>query len=96
MVQLQASFLFPVCVCFSQKKKKKTPGKFGSSSTSSLSLSLFFFIFFLYVYEKRYFGVIWFVLNNNFQFLNNIICISIYFFTHIFFHKYFQITIFNF
>ena len=42
-------------------------------------------------------GGVWFVFSNNyFQFLNNIICISIYFFTHTYFHKYFQITIFNF
>ena len=34
--------------------------------------------------------------NNIFQFLNNISRIFIYFFTHTYFHKYFQTTIFNF
>ena len=39
----------------------------------------------------------WFVfLNNNFQFLNSISRSSIYFFTHTYFHKYFQIIIFSF
>ena len=40
---------------------------------------------------------IWFVfLNNYFQFLNNILRVFIYIFTHTYFHKYFQIIIFNF
>ena len=40
---------------------------------------------------------IWFVFsNNNFQFLNNISRISIHFFTHAYFHKCFQTTIFSF
>ena len=42
-------------------------------------------------------GGVWFVFSNNhFQFLNKIICMSIYFFTHTYFHKYFHITIFSF
>ena len=42
-------------------------------------------------------GGVWFVfLNNYFQFLNNILCISTHFFTHTYFHKYFQTTIFSF
>ena len=49
-------------------------------------------------------GGVWFVflnnyfqfLNNYFQFLNNISRISMYFFTHTYFYKYFQTTIFNF
>ena len=40
---------------------------------------------------------VWFVfLNNHFQFLNNISRISMHFFTHTDFYKYFQIIIFNF
>ena len=36
---------------------------------------------------------VWYtILNNNFHFLNNIICISIHFFTHTYFHTCFQIT----
>ena len=39
---------------------------------------------------------VWFVfLNNHFQFLNNILCISIHFFTHMYFHKCFETTIFS-
>ena len=42
-------------------------------------------------------GGVWFVLlNNYFQFLNNILCILTYFFTHMYFHKRFQIIIFSF
>ena len=42
-------------------------------------------------------GGVWFVFSNNyFQFLNNISRISTYFFTHTYFHKYFQTTIFSF
>ena len=47
--------------------------------------------------RKRYEGGVWFVFSNNhFQFLNNISSISTHFFTHTYFHKYFQTTIFNF
>ena len=39
----------------------------------------------------------WFVFSNNhFQFLNNISRVSIHFFTHTYFHKYLQTTIFSF
>ena len=42
-------------------------------------------------------GGVWFViLNNYFQFLNNISRISTHFFTHTYFQKYFQTTIFSF
>ena len=42
-------------------------------------------------------GGVWFVFSNNhFQFLNNISRISTHFFTHTYFHKYFQTTIFSF
>ena len=48
----------------------------------------------IYMSEK---WVVWFViLNNYFQFLNNILHISTHFFTHTYFHKYFQTKIFNF
>ena len=36
---------------------------------------------------NEYEGVWWVFLNNNFQFLNNILRIFIYFFTHMYFHK---------
>ena len=40
---------------------------------------------------------VWFVFSNNcFQFLNNISRIFTHFFTYMYFHKYFQIIIFNF
>ena len=61
-----------------------------------------FFLFFLEnecwtVYEQRVLGSVWFVFsNNNFQCLKNITCISIHFFTHTYFHKYFQTIIFSF
>ena len=46
---------------------------------------------------KQRLGGVWFViLNNYFQFLNNISRISMHFFTHTYFHKYFQTTIFSF
>ena len=42
-------------------------------------------------------GGVWFViLNNHFQFLNNVLCISTRFFTHTYLHKCFQTTIFSF
>ena len=51
--------------------------------------------FYPFLYE--YLGGVWFViLNNYFQFLNNISRISMHFFTHTYFHKYFQTTIFSF
>ena len=47
--------------------------------------------------REREVGGVWFVfLNNNFQFLNNILRIFIHFFTHTYFYKCFQTTIFNF
>ena len=40
--------------------------------------------------KNPHIGGVWFVyLNNHFQFLNNISCISTHFFTHTYFHKYF-------
>ena len=54
-------------------------------------------IFFYCLGILRYLGGVWFVvLNNYFQFLNSISRISTYFFTHTYFHKYFQTTIFSF
>ena len=47
--------------------------------------------------KKKKLGGVWFVFSNNhFQFLNNISRISIHFFTHTYFHKCFQTTIFSF
>ena len=41
-------------------------------------------------------GVWYMFSNNNFKFLNNVIYISTHFFIHTYFHKHFQIRIFNF
>ena len=51
----------------------------------------------LFRISYSHYGGVWFVfLNNYFQFLNNISRISTHFFTHTYFHKCFQTTIFSF
>ena len=61
---------------------------------------IYIFTILIYIFGqtyKNYHWSVWFVFsNNNFQFLNNIICIFTHFFTHTYFHKCFQITIFSF
>ena len=61
---------------------------------------IYIFTILIYIFGqtyKNYHWGVWFVFsNNNYQFLNNIICIFTHFFIHTYFHKYFQITIFNF